>query len=78
MFGCTPSFLCHFLSLFLPTSSLSSTPILQRKNIFAPENRGGGGGGGGGGLCVCVGGGGGGGGVGVCVGEGGGGLRPCT
>ena len=36
-FGCTLSFLCHFLTLF------SSTPILGRKK-FASENGGGGGG----------------------------------
>ena len=32
--GCTRSFLCHFLSLFWPTPSLSSTPILRMKNKF--------------------------------------------
>ena len=52
-FRCTPSFSCHFLSLFSSTPSLSSTAILRRKKNFAPENGGrkGGGGGGEGGWC---------------------------
>ena len=29
LFGSTPSFLCHFLSIFSPTVSFSSTPILR-------------------------------------------------
>ena len=36
-FGCTPSFLCHSLSPFSSTHSLSSTPILCRKKNFAPK-----------------------------------------
>ena len=39
-FGCTPSFLCHFLSLFLPTSSLSSTPVLRRKKYICSRKQG--------------------------------------
>ena len=54
-FGCTSSFYVlftiAFLSFFLlPLFSFSSTPILRRKKLFAPENGGGGGGGGGGGV----------------------------
>ena len=51
-FGCTPSFLCHFLSLFCLLSPFRLLQFYEEKNIFAPENRGGGGGGGGGGVCV--------------------------
>ena len=36
LFGCTPSLLCHFLSLFSPTPSLSSTLIL-RLGVGAPH-----------------------------------------
>ena len=43
LFGCMPSFLCHFLLLFWSNPSLSSTPILRRKNSFSPENGVGGG-----------------------------------
>ena len=36
--GLTPSFLCHFLLYFLSIPSLSSTPILGKKNNFASRN----------------------------------------
>ena len=41
-FGCTPSFLCHFLSLFCLLSPFRLLQFYEEKNIFAPENRGGG------------------------------------
>ena len=33
-FGCTPSLLCHVLSLFPSTPCLSPTSVLRRKNFF--------------------------------------------
>ena len=46
----SPPYYVIFCRIFLSTPSLSSTPILLRKESLAPENEGGGGGGGGGGA----------------------------